>query len=193
MNTASDDRLMYVLRHGGEDERRSAFDELFGRYRGLTYNFAKLMLRDASHAEEVLQEAFLAVVRAAQRPVGNGGYDPRGEFRAWLMRIVRNACTNVQRTRGKESRTFLQDAAFDEVADGAPSPARRAETAERVEQARGAVEALRERQREAVVLYAYNALSYKEIAIAMGVPVNTVKTLIHRGRAAVARALEEDV
>ena len=50
---------------------------------------------------------------------------------------------------------------------------------------------LPERQREAIALYAFEQMGYREIAEVMEVPVNTVKTLIHRARAQLARGMEQ--
>jgi len=80
----TDDDLVRMYREGDAD----AFDALFGRHHRSAYAFARAMLADTQAAEDVMQEAFLAVARTARE------YEPRGRFRAWLMRIVRNMCLN---------------------------------------------------------------------------------------------------
>ena len=71
-----------------------------------------------------------------------------------------------------------------------PSPPERLERDERMDRVRRLIGELPERQREALVLYAFERMSYREIGEALDVPINTVKTLIHRARAALARAFE---
>jgi RNA polymerase sigma-70 factor (ECF subfamily) len=49
---------------------------------------------------------------------------------------------------------------------------------------------LPERQREAMILYAFERMSYREMSEVLDVPVNTLKTLVHRARATLARRYE---
>lgn len=173
MNDPSDDDLLLRYREGDEE----AFRMLFDRYRGLVYNFARLMLGDAHRAEDLLQETFLSVVRAADR------YEPRGHFRTWLLRMARNRCLNWLESE-RIRRVNLTDVST------ALAPVTSPEIPETVGIVQHAIRRLPERQREAIVLYAFDSMSYQEIARVLDVPVNTVKTLIHRGRATLARALE---
>ncbi len=178
----SDDELMSMYRTGDVE----AFETLFDRYHVSVYNVAWHMLRDPSGAEEIMQETFLVVSRAARR------YEPRGRFRAWLMGIVRNRCLSrldSQRVR----RAVVKESGLDVIkpASTAPSPSERAETDELLAAVRQAIARLPERQHEAIVLYAFEEMPYREIADALGTPVNTVKTLIHRARANLAQALQE--
>ena len=181
MADISDDELVTLYRDGDAD----AFDTLFGRHRTPVYNFARLMLGDADGAEDVLQETFLTVARTAR------DYEPRGRFRGWLMRVVRNLCLNriaalrVRRRVVAESGLNVVEAASRE-----PSPPQRLERDEQMARLRGLISGLPERQRETLVLYAFEQMSYREIADVLGMPLGTVKTLIHRARAALARAFE---
>ncbi len=179
MSERTDDDLMLLYRDG--DAR--AFRKLFERHRGLVYNFARLMLSDADAAEDVLQETFLAVSRVAER------YEPRQRFRTWLMRIVRNRCLNhLEHERVR--RTAFAEATVVVSRSGGHSPAEQAEVAEQMRLVSGEIARLPEQQREAIALYAFDAMTYQEIAAILDVPENTVKTIIHRGRATLARALE---
>ena len=178
----SDDELISQYRSGHAE----AFEALFERHHGRVYQFARMMLRDAGAAEEVLQEAFLAVARAA------GSYESRGQFPAWLMRIVRNLCLNrIESERLRCGALVDAGAADADCPSGQPSPPRSAEAAEEWTAVQRAIAGLPQRQREAIVLYAMEDLSYREIAHVLDVPTNTVKTLIHRARAALAAALAD--
>ena len=181
MADVDDDDLLRMYRDGDAD----AFDTLFDRYRAPVYNFARVMLGEADGAEDMLQEAFLTVARTART------YEPRGRFRAWLMRIVRNLCLNrIQAERVR--RRVVAQSGLDIVqpASREPSPPERLERDERMDRVRRLIGELPERQREALVLYAFERMSYREIGEALDAPMGTVKTLIHRARAALARALE---
>lgn len=179
MDPATDDTLMALHCEGDAD----AFETLFARHHAAVYNFARYMLGAADGAEEVMQDTFVAVARAA------GRYEPRGRFRPWLMRIARNLCLN----RLQGGRRFAVDSLdrHPAVQSTGPGPGERAEARERIALLRGAIGQLPERQREAIVLYAFEQMSYAEIAEALQAPINTVKTLIHRARAALARRFEE--
>ena len=182
MPDLSDDELITMYRDGDAE----AFETLFDRYRNSVYNFARKMLEDSAGAEDVFQESFLAVARAARR------YEPRGHFRVWLMRIVRNRCLNwIQSARVRRAAVAEGDLKIIESASREPSPADLAETNETATLVRKAIGSLPERQREAIVLYAFEKMAYREIGEVLDTPVNTVKTLIHRARAALARVLEQ--
>jgi hypothetical protein len=76
--SASDDQLLDLYRQGDA----AAFEVLFERHHAPVYHYARAMLVDAAASEDVLQDAFLAVARAARQ------YQPQGQFRPWLMRIA---------------------------------------------------------------------------------------------------------
>ena len=63
-----------------------------------------------------------------------------------------------------------------------PSPLERACVNEQVDRVRRAVAALPDRQREAIALYAFEEMTYQQIADVLDLPINTVKTLIHRAQ-----------
>ncbi len=176
----SDDELMAMF-SGGEVE---AFDTLFDRYHVPVYNFALFMLHDVSGAEEIMQETFVVVARAADR------YEPLGRFKAWIMGIVRNRCLGRMEAE-RARRAVMADGALaaDEAASPDPPPEERVELDERLGLLQRAIAGLPDRQREVIVLYAFERMQYREIADALGMPMGTAKTLIHRARAALAAAL----
>jgi RNA polymerase sigma-70 factor (ECF subfamily) len=171
---ADDDRLL--ARIAGGD--RAAFAELFRRRRKDVYGFALHMTGACQVAEDVTQDVFLIVLRDAAR------YVP-GRTRAvsWLCGIARN----VARQRLEREHAFLpldDDSAEQAPGFGAihPDPVGDLTRAEGIERVRGAVLALPLPYREAVVLCDLQELSYSEAAEALGCPVGTVRSRVHRGR-----------
>ena len=179
MDPLSDDDLMRLFGEGDA----SAFDALFDRHYVAVYNFAVAML-GASEAEEALQETFLAIAQNV------GKYAASGQFRSWLMRIVRNRCLN--RLQARQARRALFGGGSIELVEPAsvdPPPPRIAEANEQAQAIYEAVAQLPDRLREAICLFAFQQMSYREIASVLDMPLNTVKTLIHRARAELARRL----
>ena len=180
MGPLTDDDLMRLYADGDE----TAFDVLFDRYHVAVFHLARMILRGDGAAEEVLQETFLAVARNA------AGYTPKGSFRPWLMRIARNLCLN--RLQAERARQMISGAGVDPDTHAGDDvgPADAAETRERAALLRRAIERLPDDQRQAIALYSLDEITYREIAEVMGKPLNTIKTLIRRGRSTLARELE---
>ncbi len=168
---------------------RDAFGSLVARYGRRIHDLARRMLRDPFEAEDVVQHAFLNAYRALPR------YDATRPFRHWLLRITSNLCRNRLVARRREPRAR----GGDEDDDGLPrlDPPARPDVPpgedDRQESARlrQAVEALPDAYRLAVVLRYSQGLSLDEVAEITGEPMGTVKTHLHRARAALAKALGE--
>ena len=181
MSELTDDELMLIYSDGDAE----AFDVLFDRHGSSVYNFACTMLRNSDRAEEMLQETFLAVARSAKT------YEPRGQFRAWLMRIARNRCLNAIETQR------LRQAVMKESSLGLVAlPSREIPATEQLEvdetmtKVRQCIAQLPPQQREAIALYAFERMTYRQIGEILGKPLNSVKTLIHSARAALATAMD---
>ena len=80
----TDEELLTLYRFGQE----WAFKELYERHGRAVLAYARRMVGDHGLAEEITQDAFLRMSRAADR------YESRGQFKAWLSRITTNLCLN---------------------------------------------------------------------------------------------------
>jgi RNA polymerase sigma-70 factor (ECF subfamily) len=162
---SADDELVGRCLRGRPD----AFRELVDRFQGEVYGLCARLLGHRQDAEDVTQEVFLRVARSL------GRWDRSRPLRPWVMTIAVNRCrtwVGKRRTR-PDTADFLHDlpARPDDSAPG-----------ELVEAVRGAVDALRDDYRLVFVLFHEHGQSYEEIATAVGRPVGTVKTWLHRAR-----------
>ncbi len=155
-----------------------AFERLMPAYRRRVFGLAFSLLRDRALAEDVAQEVFVKLWKALPR------YDGRAKLSTWIYAITRNASISAMR---KQRRTLsMSDAAVQaevesQGATSAPEPGDDSLWRQ--------VAALPDRQRQAVTLYYQDERTVEEVATMMGLPVNTVKTHLHRARASLASAL----
>ena len=158
------------------DQRFEA--ELLPQLRPL-FGAAYRMTGNAHDAEDLVQETFLRAYRALDR------FQAGSNARAWLLTILQRVRTDAFRRRQRRPQTV-------ELTDDGPQlavpPAQNA-LASGYEDLERALQALPEAFRTAVVLRDVQDLSYAEIAEALGVPVGTVMSRIHRGRALLREAL----
>jgi len=148
------------------------------------YAFARYLCRDATAAEDVVQDAYLRAFR------GFHGYRG-GDAKAWLFAIVRSSFLDW--TRGQRRWDALAAEEVDEtVADEAQSAedvlVRSADDAA----VRQALDALADPFREALVLRELQEMSYREIADITAVPIGTVMSRLARARRMLAAALAEE-
>lgn len=148
---------------------RPAFDELFERYRQPIWAFFRRRIADPAEAEELAQDTFLAVLKAARR------YEPRASFRSYLFGIAFNVLSASRRKRQRLGEVSSPDAI--DVPAAATDPAA-------VLWVRQAIDALDPKDREIVMLREFDALDYAEIAAVLDVPLNTVRSRLFRARLA---------
>jgi RNA polymerase sigma factor (sigma-70 family) len=145
-------------------------------HQDLVYGLARRWTASPDDARDVAQDALIRAWRAIER------YDrerlrslqPRG----WLATIVRNVARNRARDQGPAQDPL--EAAGDPT-DPGPRPEQAALAREAAREWAGRLARLPERQRVAVELRHIHGLSYPELAEALGRPVNTVKSDVHRG------------
>jgi RNA polymerase sigma-70 factor (ECF subfamily) len=161
-----------LRRIAGGDHK--ALGEAYDLYAGMAYGLALRILRDATEAEDVVQEVFVQAWRQASR------YDPeRGSPEAWLCTMARTRA--LDRLRRRVSRR-------EEPSEAAPN----ASGVPRTEEAlavRSALQGLPEDQRRALELAYYEGLTQTEIARHLGEPLGTIKTRIRSGMIRLREAL----
>ena len=135
------------------------------------------MTRNAHDAEDLVQETYLRAFRAFDR------YQPGTNIRAWLFTILHRARTDSFRSQSRSPQTV------ELTGEGPAVPPSQDALAAGGEEIVRAMEALPEVFRNAVVLRDMEDFSYDEIARILEVPVGTVMSRIHRGRALLRTAL----
>lgn len=132
-------------------------------------------------AEDLAQDTFIRAFVHFER------FDPSRPLLPWLIAIARRLCLDLLRRR----KVMTRADAMPELVQPAPSPEREASLRDELSRLERALAGLDEGPREAIVLFHIEAMSYRDIAAALEVPVGTVMTWLHRGRAQLKRALDE--
>jgi RNA polymerase sigma-70 factor (ECF subfamily) len=172
----TDEELMERYRSG--DAR--AFDQLLRRHQRPLYNFVYRFVNHRATAEDVVQDAFLRIVRQAQ------SYKRESKFTTWLYTIARNLCVDHSRRMvhrraasldqpkraGDEDKRTLGDA----IPSQGPAVDRSAIGDELKVKIQAAIESLGDEQREVFLMREYAGLQFKEIADIVGIPENTAKS-----------------
>jgi len=175
LDSVSDENLLLLYGNGDGDAARELARRLVPRVLAV----AQRMLGDRAEAEDVAQEAMLRLWKQAA-----SWRQGEAKVSTWLYRVATNLCTDrLRRARG----TSLDAVA--EPEDGRPSAAREIQDKARLAALDEALQALPERQRQAVVLRHIEGLSNPEIAEIMGVGVEAVESLTARGKRALKDAL----
>lgn len=174
-----------------EPDAREEFEALLAPVLDQAFGVALRLTRNRADAEDLVQEAALLAFR------GFGTFERGTNFRAWFFRVLTNAFLSGRRRQRPEDHAVplddLPNAVMQrragEVAaatPGAPGPdALVHDVLDRLEyeQVAAAIDALPEEFRMTAVLYFLQDLSYQEIAGVLKIPVGTVRSRLHRGRA----------
>lgn len=174
----SDEALLVLYANGDPAAARALTLRLTPRVLG----YATRLLSDRAEAEDVTQEAMLRLWRVA--PAWRQG---EAQVTTWLYRIVTNLCTDRLRGRVRRRADALDDAP--EAADGAAGAEAGLIDADRMAALQTALDALPDRQRQAVILRHIEGLTNPEIAAVMDIGVEAVESLTARGKRSLAAIL----
>lgn len=161
----------------------NAFNHLVLAYQDMAYHLAMRMLSDPDQAEDVTQTAFLSAYRHLSSFRG-------GSFKAWVMRMVTNACYDELRRRQRHPSTPLEPLDDDDetiespswLADDGLSPEEQLEQKELDRAIQRCLQQLDEEFRAVVVFIDLQGMDYQEVAEILGKPLGTVKSRLARAR-----------
>jgi len=177
----SDEELLVDYRQSGN---RRAFEELVHRYERELYGYLRNYLGDAATAEDVFQQTFLQVYLKCDQ------FEPERKFRPWLYAVATNQAIDYQRHHGRHRMTSLdrrikgwddsENGSFAEIFDCPQrGPAEESQSLEQADEVRRAVDSLPEQTKQVVLLVYFRGMKYREAALALNVPLGTVKSRLH--------------
>jgi len=174
MSDADDMGLLARIQSGDE----TAMPALFDRYGKLVYSVAFRVLKDASEAEDVMQEIFVQVWTNPRAFVSG-----KGSLAGWLAVVARNRSIDVIRRRRPAEPVELF------ALPAATNVALEAERDSLLGKIRGVMSGLPEEQRRPLELAFFEGLTHSEIAEKTGDPLGTVKTRIRMALTTIRKAL----
>jgi len=151
----------------------AAYEELVRGHQVVAFRTALTITGDAAEAEDAAQEAFVKVYRPLDR------FRSGVPFRPWLLTVVANEARNRRRAAGRRRGLTLRAAEYSSPS-APPSPETTVVAEERRAELLGAVEGLREEDREVISLRYFLELSEAEAASVMGCARGTVKSRLSR-------------
>jgi RNA polymerase sigma-70 factor, ECF subfamily len=169
------------------DGDASAFGVLVERHQTRVFNLCLRILGNREDAFDAAQETFMAALRKVDQFRGDAA------FTTWLHRVAVNAC--YDELRRQQRRPMLHVVApgdADEPREAGPPSADHADEVSGALDAAAALAQVPEEFRVTLVLADVQDLPYEQIARILEVPVGTVKSRVHRGRLAMAKAMRLD-
>lgn len=168
---------------------REAFGLLVLRYQPKLARYARKFLFRGDDVTDLIQDVFVKAYTNIQ------GFDPKRRFSPWIYRIAHNTFVNAVRDSAKDRANFSLfdvDVLFphpvaDEKADDL---VKRTETKRLLDVSLGLLEP---KYREAVVLYYYEDLGYKEIAEILQIPISTIASRVQRAKELLRKTVESRV
>ena len=169
-----------------------AFDRLQKKLELPIRRFIRRLVGGSAFEDDIVQDAFLALY------TNLGRIDPIENLRPFLFRIVRNLCYDELRRRGR-FQSVTPDEDIDDAdapltifVDNRPLPDEELYSILLYSEVKEAIERLPELQRQALILYCEEDLSYEQIAEAMATDIGTIKSRIHYARKNLVKILSPD-
>jgi RNA polymerase sigma-70 factor, ECF subfamily len=187
-----DPDVQLMLRAKNGDDQ--AYSQLVLAYQDRLIAIFYHLVGSQEAAEDLAQDVFLRIYRARH------GYEPTARFSTWLFRIANNLASNIRRDRGRRKEVNLAGSESGPLGTRPPErlaleksalmPARLLDRTELQQHVQVALETLNDRQRMALLLHKFEDMSYQEIAEAMELTTQAVKSLLSRARDNLRAALE---
>ena len=168
------------------DGDASAFAVLYERHGSAVYRFCFWRTAETALAEDLSAAVFLeAWAQRCRVDLAAGSLLP------WLLGVAHNLVRNHWRSARRRSAALSRLPPLRDAADLADDVAAKVDAERRMRAVRAALDRLPAREREVVEMCAWAGLSSAEAAVALGVPVGTVHSRLHRARAALDRCVRE--
>ena len=169
----------------------NAFNSLVLHYQDMAYNVAYRIMGEHGAADDAAQEAFISAYQKLEQYRG-------GSFKAWLLRIVTNACYDELRRRQRQPVTPLKPEMDNGevlenpywIEDDAPTPEEQIEESELQQAIQNCINKLDDKFRTVLVLVDVEGLDYESASEVVGRPLGTVKSRLARARERVQQCLQ---
>ncbi len=173
------------------DGNLNAFNNLILHYQDMAYNVAYRIMGEHGAADDAAQEAFISAYEKLEQYRG-------GSFKAWLLRIVTNACYDELRRRQRQPVTPLKPELNDGetlenpywIEDDTPSPEEEIQESELQKAIQHCINALDDKFRTVLVLVDVEGLDYDTASDVINHPLGTVKSRLARARERVQECLQ---
>ena len=180
-----DEALMCRIQRGDLE----AFDVLFDRHSGLVLRVGTRLFRNATEAEDLVQEVFLYLFRKSHV------FDSaKGLVRSWLVQVTYSRAFNHRKSRNGRCHEGQgsEETAKIQATDPGPDPERLAELASWRSYFLGVFSSLRKEQRKTIEMYFYGGYTLQEISQETGYPFPSVRNHVYRGLEQLRNRLSED-
>ncbi len=191
-NPEAEERTVDLLVEAFRQGRPGAFDAIVRAHQDRIYSFCLRMLSDREEAQDAAQEVFLSAWRNLS------GFRGESALSTWLVRIATNRCLNRIRQRNARTEREVrpgsaageeEDLPFQPEGKEEDRPERVVQNAELRTILERALGRLDPETRSLVLLSDVEGLSYEELSEAVGIPLGTVKSRLHRARMTLRRIL----
>ncbi len=168
LSKLADDQLVAAYANGNNE----AFDALLNRHKDRVFSYILHIVKDREQAEDIFQETFVKAIMTIKQ----GRYTDSGKFSAWISRIAHNLIIDFYRQEKAEN-TISTDSDVTDMLNRRDLAEKNIEdhlVSEQIqEDVRRIIDALPESQREVLMMRYYRDMSFKEIAEATNVSINT--------------------
>ena len=161
---------LLILAKNGDLE---AFEKILYTYEKPIFNYLYRLVRQKQDAEDLTQAAFIKLYKSLKF------IDPDKNFKSWLYKIATNTAYDWFRKKKRQAELLVPEAEEYLETNQAEEAYYEVETAFELEQA---LDQIKPVYKSVLLLYYKEELSYQEIADSLGLPINTVKTYIRRGK-----------